>query len=151
MPEETAEVFKNGWLHTGDMGFRDEDGYVFIVDRKKDIIISGGENVASREVEEVLYQHPAVQEASVIGVPDEEWGESVKAVVVLKPDFKETVGEADLIEFCKTKLAGYKKPRSIDFIGELPKNAAGKIDKAQLKRFYKEKFKKEREVPKVKD
>jgi acyl-CoA synthetase (AMP-forming)/AMP-acid ligase II len=137
MPEETAEVYRDGWFHTGDIGYRDEDGYVYVVDRKKDIIISGGENVASREVEEVLYQHPAVQEASVIGVPDEEWGESVKAVVVLKSDFKETVGEADLIEFCKTKLAGYKKPKSIDFVGELPKNAAGKIDKAQLKRFYK--------------
>jgi acyl-CoA synthetase (AMP-forming)/AMP-acid ligase II len=137
MPEETAEVYRDGWFHTGDIGYRDEDGYVYVVDRKKDIIISGGENVASREVEEVLYQHPAVLEASVIGVPDEEWGESVKAVVVLKSDFKETVGEADLIEFCKTKLAGYKKPKSIDFVGELPKNAAGKIDKAQLKRFYK--------------
>jgi acyl-CoA synthetase (AMP-forming)/AMP-acid ligase II len=141
MPEETAEVYKDGWFHTGDIGYRDEDGYVFVIDRKKDIIISGGENVASREVEEILYQHSAVLEATVIGIPDEEWGESVKAVVVLKPDFKETVGEADLIEFCKTRLAGYKKPRSIDFVVELPKNAAGKIDKAQLKRFYKEKFK----------
>jgi acyl-CoA synthetase (AMP-forming)/AMP-acid ligase II len=91
MPEETVEAFKNGWLYTGDMGYRDEDGYIFIVDRKKDIIISGGENVASREVEEVLYQHPTVQEASVIGVPDEEWGEAVKAVVVPKSDLKETV------------------------------------------------------------
>jgi long-chain acyl-CoA synthetase len=151
MPRETAEVFKNGWLYTGDMGYRDEDGYVFVVDRKKDIIISGGENVASREVEEVLYQHPAVQEATVIGVPDEEWGEAVKAVVVLKPGSAETVGEADLIEFCKTRLAGYKKPRSVDFIDELPKNAAGKIDKAQLKRFYKEKFGKDREATKEKD
>jgi long-chain acyl-CoA synthetase len=141
MPEETAEVYKDGWFHTGDIGYRDEDGYVFVVDRKKDIIISGGENVASREVEEILCQHSAVLEATVIGVPDEEWGESVKAVVVLKPDLKETVGEADLIEFCKTRLAGYKKPRSVDFVVELPKNAAGKIDKAQLKRFYKEKFK----------
>jgi acyl-CoA synthetase (AMP-forming)/AMP-acid ligase II len=123
------------------MGYRDEDGYIFIVDRKKDIIISGGENVASREVEEVLYQHPAVWEATVIGVPDEEWGEAVKAVVVLKPDAANTVGEGDLIDFCKTRLAGYKKPRSIDLVGELPKNAAGKIDKAQLKKFYKEKYK----------
>jgi len=141
MPEETAEVYRDGWFHTGDIGYRDEDGYVFVVDRKKDIIISGGENVASREVEEVLYQHPAVLEATVIGVPDKEWGESVKAVVVLKPGTIENIEEADLIEFCKTKLAGYKKPRSIDFVGELPKNAAGKIDKAQLKRFYKERFK----------
>jgi long-chain acyl-CoA synthetase len=136
MAEETAEVFKNGWLHTGDMGYRDEDGYIFIVDRKKDIIISGGENIASREVEEVLYQHPAVQEATVIGVPDEEWGEAVKAVVVLNPDSVETVGEADLIEFCKTRLSGYKKPKSIDLVEELPRNAAGKIDKARLKSLY---------------
>jgi long-chain acyl-CoA synthetase len=143
MPDETAEVFKNGWLHTGDMGYRDEDGYIFVVDRKKDIIISGGENVASREVEEILYQHPAVREAAVIGVPDEEWGEAVKAVVVLNPDAAGTVGEADLIEFCKTRLAGYKKPRSVDLIEELPKNAAGKIDKAQLKKLYKEDYEKE--------
>jgi acyl-CoA synthetase (AMP-forming)/AMP-acid ligase II len=139
MPEETAQVYKDGWLHTGDMGYRDEDGYVFIVDRKKDIIISGGENVASREVEEVLYQHPAVREASVIGVPHEEWGEAVKAIVVLDPAASATVGEADLIEFCKTRLAGYKKPRTIDFVKDLPKNAAGKVDKALLKRLYKEK------------
>jgi acyl-CoA synthetase (AMP-forming)/AMP-acid ligase II len=151
MPEETAEVFKNGWLHTGDMGYRDEDGYIFVVDRKKDIIISGGENVASREVEEVLYQHPAVQEATVIGVPDEEWGEAVKAVIVLKPESAETVEEDDLIEFCKTRLAGYKKPRSIDLVGELPKNAAGKIDKARLKNLYKEKYEKEHWTQRVKD
>jgi acyl-CoA synthetase (AMP-forming)/AMP-acid ligase II len=150
MPEETAEVYRDGWFYTGDIGYRDEDGYVFIVDRKKDIIISGGENVASREVEEVLYQHPAVWEAAVIGVPDKEWGEAVKAVVALKPGTAESIGEADLIEFCKTRLAGYKKPRSIDFVGELPKNAAGKIDKGRLKRFYKEKFEKERVAPKVK-
>jgi acyl-CoA synthetase (AMP-forming)/AMP-acid ligase II len=118
------------------MGYRDEDGYVFIVDRKKDIIISGGENVASREVEEVLYQHPAVREVSVIGIPHEEWGEAVKAVVSLKPASSAT--EVDLINFCKARLADYKKPKSIDFLEELPKNAAGKIDKAKLKSFYKE-------------
>jgi len=138
MPEETAETFRGGWLYTGDLGYRDEDGYVFVVDRKKDIIISGGENVASREVEEVFYQHPAVREVSVIGVPDKEWGEAVKAVVALKPGTAAT--EHELMEFCKARLAGYKKPRSIDFIDELPKNAAGKIDKAGLKRFYKEKY-----------
>ena len=140
MPEETAEVFKNGWLYTGDLGYRDEDGYVFIVDRKKDIIITGGENVSSREVEEVLHQHPAVREAAVIGVPDEEWGEAVKAVVVLAPHTSGEVGEAELIEFCKSRLAGYKKPGSIDIMDELPKNAAGKIDKASLKRLYKDKI-----------
>ena len=151
MPGETAEVYRDGWFHTGDIGYRDEDGYVFVVDRKKDIIISGGENVASREVEEVLYRHPAVREAAVIGVPDEEWGEAVKAVVALAPESLSTVRERDLIEFCKARLAGYKKPRSIDLVRELPKNAAGKIDKAQLKRFYKEKFEKDSETPKGKD
>jgi acyl-CoA synthetase (AMP-forming)/AMP-acid ligase II len=120
------------------MGYRDEDGYIFIVDRKKDIIISGGENVAPREVEEVLHQHPAVYEATVVGVPDKEWGEAVKAVVALKPEFKDKVNEAELIEFCRPRLAGYKRPRSIDFVAELPKNAAGKIDKGSLKRHYKE-------------
>jgi long-chain acyl-CoA synthetase len=143
MPEETAEVYKNGWLHTGDMGYRDEDGYVFVVDRKKDIIISGGENVASREVEDVLYGHPAVREASVIGVPHEEWGEAVKAVVALKPEFTGKVDEGDLIDFCRQRLAGYKKPRSIDFVAELPKNAAGKIDKGTLKKYYKSLYEKQ--------
>lgn len=144
MPKETAEVFRNGWLYTGDMGYRDEDGYIFIVDRKKDIIISGGENVSSREVEEVLHQHPGVREATVIGVPDEEWGEAVKAIVVPEPESLGTLREADLIEFCKARLAGYKKPRSVDFVGELPKNAAGKIDKARLKSLYREKYEKRR-------
>jgi acyl-CoA synthetase (AMP-forming)/AMP-acid ligase II len=146
MPEETAQVYKDGWLYTGDMGLRDEDGYIFVVDRKKDIIISGGENVASREVEEVIYQHPAVREATVIGVPDEEWGEAVKGVVALNPGFAGTLKEAELIEFCKARLAGYKKPRSIDFVDELPKNAAGKIDKASLKRLYKERYEKARQA-----
>lgn len=144
MPEETAEVFKGGWLHTGDLGYRDEDAYVFVVDRKKDIIITGGENVASREVEEVLHQHPNVKEAAVIGVPDEEWGEAIKALVVLARQTSGNAGEAELMEFCKSRLAGFKKPRSIDIMEELPKNAAGKIDKASLKRFYKEKYEKER-------
>jgi acyl-CoA synthetase (AMP-forming)/AMP-acid ligase II len=138
LPKESAETFKNGWLYTGDMGYRDEDGYIFIVDRKKDIIISGGENVASREVEEVLHQHSAVYEATVVGVPDKEWGEAVKAVVALKPEFIGKVDEAELIEFCRQRLAGYKRPRSIDFVAELPKNAAGKIDKGSLKRYYKD-------------
>lgn len=138
LPEESADTFRDGWLYTGDMGYRDEDGYVFIVDRKKDIIISGGENVSSREVEEALYRHPAIHEVTVFGVPDKEWGEAVKAVVALKPEFRDKVDEAALIEFCRTLLAGYKRPRSVDFVSELPKNAAGKIDKAGLKRHYRE-------------
>jgi acyl-CoA synthetase (AMP-forming)/AMP-acid ligase II len=142
LPKESAETFRDGWLYTGDMGYRDQDGYIFIVDRKKDIIISGGENVASREVEDVLYQHPAIYEAAVVGVPDKEWGESVKAVVVLKDGFANKVDEKELMEFCAVRLAGYKKPRSIDFLDELPKNAANKIDKAVLKKHYRELFKK---------
>jgi acyl-CoA synthetase (AMP-forming)/AMP-acid ligase II len=138
LPKESAGTFKNGWVYTGDMGYRDEDGHVFIVDRRKDIIISGGENVASREVEEVLHQHQAVYEATVVGVPDKEWGEAVKAIVVLKEEFKDKISEAELIEFCRPRLAGYKRPRSIDFVAELPKNAVGKIDKASLKRYYKD-------------
>lgn len=137
MPEDTATTFKDGWLHNGDLGYRDEDGYVFIVGRKKDIIISGGENISSVEVEDAVSQHPAVAEVAVIGVPDEEWGEAVKAVVALKLDFKDKITEADLMEFCRPKLAGYKRPRSIDFVGELPKNVVGKIDKASLKQYYK--------------
>jgi acyl-CoA synthetase (AMP-forming)/AMP-acid ligase II len=142
LPNESAETFKNGWLYTGDIGYRDQDGYIFIVDRKKDIIISGGENVSSREIEELLYQHPAIYEAAVVGVPDKEWGESVKAVVVLKDGFAGQVDEKELMEFCVAHLAGYKKPRSIDFLDELPKNAANKIDKAVLKKHYRELFKK---------
>jgi acyl-CoA synthetase (AMP-forming)/AMP-acid ligase II len=137
LPKESAETFKDGWLYTGDMGYRDRDGYIFIVDRKKDIIISGGENVSSREVEEVLYRHPAVYEAAVVGVPDKEWGESVKAVIALKTEFTGKIDEKELMEFCAAHLAGYKKPRYIDFLTELPKNAAGKIDKAELKKHYK--------------
>ncbi|MEM3484383.1 MAG: long-chain fatty acid--CoA ligase [Candidatus Methanomethyliaceae archaeon] len=136
MPQETAEAFRDGWFYTGDIGFRDEDGYVFIVDRKKDLIICGGENISPREIEEVLYKHPAVKEVAVIGVPDAEWGEVVKAIVALKNDFVGSVTEAELIDFCKNFLAGYKKPRSIDFMEELPKNAAGKIDKRALKELY---------------
>ena len=138
LPVESSETFRDGWLYTGDMGYRDRDGYIFIVDRKKDIIISGGENVSSREVEEVLYRHSAVYEAAVVGVPDKEWGESVKAVIALKSGFSGKVDETELMEFCAVRLAGYKKPRSIDFLPELPKNAANKIDKSVLKRHYRE-------------
>ncbi|MBN2062055.1 MAG: long-chain-fatty-acid--CoA ligase [Deltaproteobacteria bacterium] len=137
LPKESAESFRDGWLYTGDIGYRDQDGYIYIVDRKKDIIISGGENVASREVEEVLHQHPSVYEAAVIGVPDNEWGEGVKAVIVLKGEFVGKVDDKELMEFCRSRLAGYKRPRSIDFVAELPKNAAGKIDKVILKNHYK--------------
>ena len=137
MPEETARTFKNGWLHTGDLGYRDEDAYVFIVGRKKDIIISGGENISSLEVEETISQHPAVAEVAVIGVPDEVWGEAVKAIVALKPNYQGVITDRDIISFSKQRLAGYKCPKSVDFVKELPKNPAGKIMKGELKERYK--------------
>jgi len=136
MPEETAETFRDGWLYTGDMGYRDEDGYVFLMDRKKDIIISGGENISSREVEEVILKHPGVKEVAVIGLPDEVWGEAVKAVISLKPGYEGSITEKEIIEFSRSRLASYKKPRSVDFVTALPKTALGKIAKGQLKRFY---------------
>jgi acyl-CoA synthetase (AMP-forming)/AMP-acid ligase II len=134
LPVETAETFRNGWLYTGDMARVDSDGYVYIVDRKKDMIISGGENISSKEVEDVIFRHPAVHEAAVIGVPDEEWGESVKALVALKPGMKAT--EQEIIDFCKDSLSSFKKPKSVDFLDEIPKNPAGKVHKAELREKY---------------
>jgi acyl-CoA synthetase (AMP-forming)/AMP-acid ligase II len=133
-PDLTARTMQDGWVRTGDMGYMDEDGFLYIVDRKKDMIISGGENIYPREIEEVLYDHPAVREAAVIGVPSEKWGEDVKAVVALKSGFKAT--EEEIIDFCKDRLAGYKKPKSIDFMDELPKTGSGKIYKRPLKQKY---------------
>jgi acyl-CoA synthetase (AMP-forming)/AMP-acid ligase II len=131
LPKESREKLKDGWLHTGDLGKLDEDGYVYIVDRKNDMIISGGVNIYPREVEEVLYQYPSVLEASVIGVPHEYWGEAVKAVIVLKEGA--TVSEEEIIEFCGEHLAGYKKPKSVEFWKELPKSPQGKILKKSIR------------------
>jgi acyl-CoA synthetase (AMP-forming)/AMP-acid ligase II len=133
-PEATAESFQAGWLHTRDMGYMDEDGYVYLVDRKGDMIVSGGFNVYPKEVEDVLYMHPAVFEAAVFGVPDPKWGETVKAAVALKAGMSAT--EDDIIDFCKEHLAGYKKPTSVDFIAALPKNDNGKILRKDLKEPY---------------
>ncbi len=133
-PDETRDVMADGWLHTGDMGYYDEKGYVYIVDRKKDMIISGGENIYPREVEEVLYRHPAVAEAAVIGVPDKLWIERVHAVVLLKEKRKATGDE--LMEFCKQHLARYKAPKSVEFVESLPKNPQGKILKRELRKKY---------------
>ena len=116
-PEATAETIVNGWLHTGDMGYMDDYGYLFIMDRSKDMIISGGENVYPREVEEVLIRHPAVREVAVIGVPDPRWGEAIKAIVARIPE--KSVTENELIDFCKDNIASYKKPKSVDFVDEL--------------------------------
>jgi long-chain acyl-CoA synthetase len=134
MPEATAEKLRGGWLRTGDLGKFDEEGYIYIVERKNDMIISGGVNIYPREVEEVLYRHPAVSEASVIGLPDEHWGEVVKAVVVLKEG--KTADQAELIDFCGKNLAGYKKPKTVDFWKELPKSPQGKILKKEIRKHY---------------
>jgi len=133
-PEETQKAIKNGWYHTGDLGYMDEDRYIYIVDRKKDMIITGGENVYSAEVENVLYMHPAIAEAAVIGVPHEKWVETIKAVVVLKPGAKAT--EDEVIEFCKKNLASYKKPTSVEFVSDLPKTSLGKVLKTDLREKY---------------
>ena len=133
-PEVTAETLRNGWLHTGDIGFIDERGYLFLMDRSKDMIISGGENIYPREIEEVLIQHPAVREVAVIGIPDPVWGEAIKAVVSVAPE--QAVTEAQLIDFCRDHVASYKKPRSVDFVDELPKNNYGKILKRELRAKY---------------
>ena len=134
MPEETEKKLRNGWLHTGDLGRIDEDGYVYIVERKNDLIISGGVNIYPREIEEVLYSHPAVSEASVVGLPDEHWGEIVKAIVVLRDRAQATEGE--IIDFCGRRLAGFKKPKSVDFWNELPKSSTGKILKKEIRTRY---------------
>lgn len=137
MPEETETKLKNGWLHTGDLARMDEDGYIYIVERKNDMIISGGVNVYPREIEEVLYGHPAVSEVSVIGLPDEHWGEIVKAVIVLKEKAHTT--EAEIIDFCGKRLAGFKKPKSVDFWDALPKSSTGKILKKEIRKHYESK------------
>lgn len=133
-PEATAAVMRNGWFHTGDMATMDENGYVLIVDRKKDIIVSGGENISSLEVEKAMLAHPAVYEVAVIPVPDERWGEVPKALVSLKPGAHASEGE--LMEFTRGRLSHYKCPRSIEFVEVLPKTGTGKILKKELRKKY---------------
>ena len=132
--EGTANAFVDGWFKTGDMARRDEEGFFYIVDRMKDMIITGGENVYSREVEEALYLHPSVAEAAVVGLPDPAWGESVTAVVVLRPNT--TATEAEIIATARDSLAGYKKPKRVIFVDELPKTVSGKIIKRELRDRY---------------
>jgi acyl-CoA synthetase (AMP-forming)/AMP-acid ligase II len=134
LPEETAEAFKEGWLYTRDMAKIDKDGYIYLVDRKSEMIISGGLNIYPNEVEQVLYQHPAILEAAVFGVPDRDWGESVKAVVALKSG--RTATEQEIIDFSKNYLASYKKPKTVEFMASLPKSPEGKVLRRTLREPY---------------
>jgi fatty-acyl-CoA synthase len=133
-PEASAEALRGGWFHTGDMATMNEDGYLLIVDRKKDIIVSGGENISSLEVEKALVAHPSVYEVAVVPVPDPRWGEIPKALVVLKPGAQAT--EEELIEFCRSRISHYKAPRSVEFLESLPKTGTGKILKRDLRKKY---------------
>jgi long-chain acyl-CoA synthetase len=130
-PEETANTLKEGWLYTGDLARMDEDGYFYIVDRKKDMILSAGFNVYPREVEEILYQHPKVQEAAIVGIPDGVRGERIVAYITLTPG--ETATAAEIRGFCRERLAPYKQPRVVIFRNDLPKSLAGKILRRQLR------------------
>ena len=132
--DATEKAFKNGWLCTGDMGYYDEKGFIYIADRKKDMIVTGGENVYPKEVEEILYRHPAVMEAAVIGIPDDYWVERVQAVIVLKEGAQTTSEE--VISFCKAHIAHYKAPKGVDFVESLPKSPQGKILKKEIRKQY---------------
>lgn len=134
LPEITASALRGGWMHTGDAGYVDEEGYLYIKDRVQDRIVSGGENIYPREIEDVLFTHPAVADVAVIGVPSERWGEEVKAIAVLAPGQHASADE--LVEWCKGRVAGFKRPRSVDFRDALPRNASGKTLKRQLREPY---------------
>ena len=133
-PEETSEAFEGGWFHSGDVGYLDDEGYLYVVDRVKDIIKSGGVVVAGREVEDVLFKHPSVSEVAVIGLPDAKWIEAVTAVVVLRPESQST--EADLIAHARGQLAAFKVPKRVIFTEKLPRNTAGKVLKRELREHY---------------
>jgi long-chain acyl-CoA synthetase len=130
LPEATSTALKDGWFYTGDLARMDEEGYIYIVDRKKDMILVGGYNVYPREVEEVLFQHPAIVEAAVIGISNNEYGEIVKAFVVSND---ESITMDDILHFCQDKLAKYKLPKQVEFLKELPKNSTGKILRRALR------------------
>ncbi|MGO9456845.1 MAG: AMP-binding enzyme, partial [Acidimicrobiales bacterium] len=127
----TDAAFAGGWFHTGDIGVRDDDGYLFIVDRLKDMILSGGENIAGSEIERVLYEHPSVLEAAVVGKADERWGEVPVAFVVVRP--AATLTEDDLVAHCRARLAGFKVPKGVMFLDALPRNPSGKVLKRELR------------------
>jgi acyl-CoA synthetase (AMP-forming)/AMP-acid ligase II len=133
-PDVSAEALRGGWFHSGDIAFQDDDGFIYIGDRMKDMIISGAINVYPREIEEVIYTHPGVLECAVIGLPDPEWGEAVTAIVAPRPGF--AVSADDIVALCRTELAGYKKPRHVYFVDEIPRNPSGKV----LKRVLRDRF-----------
>jgi acyl-CoA synthetase (AMP-forming)/AMP-acid ligase II len=133
-PAESAEALRGGWMHTGDLGRLDTDGYLYVLDRIKDMICSGGENIYPRAVEAVLSMHPAIAETAVIGVPDAQWGETVKAIIALRPGA--TTSEHEIIDFCRSRLAGFQRPRSVAFVETLPRNASGKVLKHVLRQPY---------------
>ncbi len=133
-PEATQETLRDGWLHTRDLGWMDQDGYVYLAGRQSDMIIRGGENIAPQEIEVVLASHPAVEDVAVFGLPDEEWGEVLAAAVVLHPGAQATPGE--LIEFCHQHLASYKKPAQLHIVERLPRNAMGKLVRRDLRAQY---------------
>jgi len=137
----TAEAIKDGWFYTGDIGMLDDEGYLYILDRKKDMIISGGENIASPEVERVIYELPAVLEAAVIGIPHPQWLEVPKAYVVVKPGY--SITKEEIINYCAQKLAKFKVPKEIEFVESLPRTASGKVLKRELRAWHMKKVKKE--------
>ena len=129
-PELSAKTIRDDWFYTGDLGYLDEDRYLFVVDRKTDMVVTGGVNVYTKEVEAILYQHGSVREAAVFGIPDDHWGEMLVAAVAVREG---SVSETALIDFCRDKLAGFKRPKQVILLPELPKNASGKILKRELK------------------
>jgi long-chain acyl-CoA synthetase len=132
-PAETERAFHNGYFRTGDVAIMDQQGWFYLVDRKKDMIIASGFKVWPREVEDALYQHPAVREAAVIGIPDEYRGETVKAFLALKDEYAGKTSEAEIIQFCKERMAAYKYPRAVEFVAEIPKTATGKFMRRELR------------------
>jgi long-chain acyl-CoA synthetase len=135
-PEENDRAFRDGWFYTGDIGKMDENGFMFLLDRKKDMIITGGENVYSSEVEAVLYQHENVHECAVVGVPDDKFGEALFAAIVPRPGT--TLTDTEIIEHCRSRIGGYKIPRQMAFVEDLPKSAMGKILKTEIRKIYRE-------------
>jgi acyl-CoA synthetase (AMP-forming)/AMP-acid ligase II len=134
LPDETRKTIVKAWVHSGDAGYMDEDGYVYIHDRIKDMVVSGGENIYPAEVESAMYGHPAVADVAVIGVPDDKWGEAVKAIVVMEPG--QQCSAEELIAYAKERIATYKAPKSVDFVDALPRNPSGKILKKDLRAKY---------------